>query len=108
MLSASKTFISVPTGRNYQSVESLAQAAQSLVEVLFTSRGSARATGVESTEVDAASDAKAQVSGTGGPSSRLVCYIVLHASPRINLCFDRLNRASQAWIERSRVNAISI
>lgn len=79
-------------------VKRLAEAAQGLAQVGFAAAGTPTATRVQTAIVDTATDTVDHVTSACVPVAAGVCYIILHASGRIDGQLDITDGATEALV----------
>lgn len=83
----------------FQAVQALTKTPQSFTQICLIPFGEhARARRILPAEMNASGEALLDIIRTRSPSAPFIGYVVLHASLRINLKLDGLNRWSQSWI----------
>ncbi|KAI6763074.1 hypothetical protein HG530_009054 [Fusarium avenaceum] len=90
----------------FHGMQRLAEASQSFAEVIFVSfLGSA---GVKSTIVDTSCEAVSQIGSAGCPVSTFVRNVILHTCARVDFSLYLFYRASQSFIEGTRIEPLSV
>jgi hypothetical protein len=86
----------------------LAEASEGFAQVCLLALAATRAAGVEATKVYATGEAEAKITGTGGPASRLIGDVILHAGTRVYFHLSGIDRSSQSRVECAGILTITV